>query len=130
MLTKQEYDQLRIAIEAMKISEWEYTSNYAKISNVLNLLEKYVEKDKEENESKNLIKKIKNFFENPDKDIRLRLIEEDLRCLFRGEVLTIKTHNGTASMILTDIGFDRIQAILSDAMSGNNTYKGFNRKVD
>jgi hypothetical protein len=49
---------------------------------------------------------------------RVKMEEEDLRRLVRGEVVTLKTEKGdTVLVILADIGFDRITAALYDAMS-------------
>ncbi len=55
--------------------------------------------------------------------VKLVFNEEDLRCLIRGGILTIKTPSGfEIEMILTDIGWPAISKALTDAMAGHETY--------
>ena len=52
------------------------------------------------------------------KELKIKLDEDDFRCLISGGILTIKSKEQEIMIYLSDIGFHRMDLAISDVDSG------------
>ena len=63
-------------------------------------------------------------------DLRIKLYEDEFRCLVSGGVLTLNDKNTTIQICLADIGFDRMDKAIEDVDTGKlSTYSNMVRDL-